>query len=75
MVQRCAYYLSSSSGVRRMELMELDPTGPYRIIVDDATNQHIEYFANSSEALDRWAEFDAVLKSEIPASAASSRIH
>ena len=62
MVQRCAYYLSASSGVLRMDLRALDPMGPYRLILDGATDRHVEYFENSSEALDRWAEFDAVLR-------------
>ena len=62
MVQRCAYYVSLSSGALRMELTELDPQGPYRLIVDDAATRHIEYFAKSNEALQRWAEFDAVMR-------------
>lgn len=45
-----------------MELTELDPEGPYRLIVDDAATRHIEYFAKSNEALQRWAEFDAVMR-------------
>ena len=62
MIQRCAYYLSASSGVLRMDLRALDPTGPYRLIVDGDTNQHIEYFENRSAALERWAEFDAAMR-------------
>ena len=65
MVQRCAYYLSSSSGVLRMDLRALDPTGPYRLIVDGDTDRHIEYFDNPSEALHRWAEFEAVMRPEL----------
>ena len=62
MVQRCAYYLSPSSGVLRMDLRALDPMGPYRLIVDGATDRHIEYFEDQRAALDRWAEFDAVMR-------------
>jgi len=62
MVQRCAYYVSSSSGVLRMDLVQLDAAGPYRLIVEDATNRHIEYFANPDDALERWAEFDAAMR-------------
>src|SRR5262245_53128586 len=62
MFQRCAYYVSLSSGALRMELTELEPQGPYRLIVDDAASRHIEYFAKSNEALARWAEFDAVMR-------------
>jgi len=42
MFQRCAYYVSLSSGAMRMELTELEPQGPYRLIVDDAASRHIE---------------------------------
>ena len=62
MFQRCAYYVSLSSGALRMELTELEPQGPYRLIVDDAASRHIEYFAKSNDALRRWAEFDAVMR-------------
>jgi hypothetical protein len=62
MFQRCAYYVSLSSGALRMELTELEPQGPYRLIVDDADSRHIEYFAKSNDALQRWAEFDAVMR-------------
>ena len=62
MFQRCAYYVSLSSGAMRMELTELEPEGPYRLIVDDAASRHIEYFAKPNDALQRWAEFDAVMR-------------
>jgi hypothetical protein len=62
MFQRCAYYVSLSSGALRMELTELEPEGPYRLIVDDADSRHIEYFAKPNDALQRWAEFDAVMR-------------
>ena len=62
MFQRCAYYVSCSNGALRMELTELDPHGPYRLIVDDAATRHIEYFVTSDKALARWAEFDAVMR-------------
>ena len=62
MFQRCAYYVSLSSGALRMELTELEPQGPYRLIVDDAATRHIEYFAKSNDALTRWAQFDAVMR-------------
>jgi len=62
MVQRCAYYLSATVGVLRMDLQELEPAGPYRLIVDGAADKHIEYFDDSQAALDRWAEFDAVMR-------------
>jgi hypothetical protein len=45
-----------------MELTELHPAGPYRLIVDDADMRHIEYFVTSDKALARWAEFDAVMR-------------
>jgi hypothetical protein len=45
-----------------MDLRALDPMGPYRLILDGATDRHVEYFENPSEALDRWAEFDAVMR-------------
>jgi hypothetical protein len=48
-----------------MDLRALDPTGPYRLIVDGATDRHIEYFANPSDALDRWAEFDAAMRPDL----------
>jgi hypothetical protein len=62
MFQRCAYYLSPSKGALRMDLTELDPEGPYRLILDDSASRHIEYFANPGEALARWAEFDAAMR-------------
>ena len=62
MFQRCAYYVSVGSGPLRMELTELEPCGPYRLIVDDAATRHIEYFATSDEALERWAQFDAAMR-------------
>ena len=62
MFQRCAYYVSCSNGALRMELTELHPQGPYRLIVDDAATRHIEYFVTSDKALARWAEFDAVMR-------------
>jgi hypothetical protein len=62
MFQRCAYYVSLSAGALRMELTEMEPQGPYRLIVDDAASRHIEYFAKPNEALARWAEFDAVMR-------------
>ena len=62
MFQRCAYYVSCSNGALRMELTELHPHGPYRLIVDDAATRHIEYFVTSDKALARWAEFDAVMR-------------
>jgi hypothetical protein len=30
--------------------------------VDDADSRHIEYFAKPNDALQRWAEFDAVMR-------------
>ncbi len=78
MVQRCAYYLSASSGVLRMDLRALDPTGPYRLIVDGAADRrHIEYFENPCAALDRWAEFDAAMRpsDSAPAVDAPRRTH
>jgi len=62
MFQRRAYYLSHTAGALRMELTELEPHGPYRLIVDDAATRHIEYFSRSNEALERWAQFDAVMR-------------
>jgi hypothetical protein len=64
MFQRRAYYLSHLSGALRMELTELEPHGPYRLIVDDAATRHIEYFSSSNEALERWEQFDAVMRPE-----------
>jgi hypothetical protein len=47
-----------------MDLRELEPAGPYRLIVDGDTERHIEYFHDSDQALERWAEFDAVMRTE-----------
>src|SRR4051794_37160636 len=47
MFQRSAYYLSPSKGALRLDLTELEPDGPYRLILDDAASRHIEYFADS----------------------------
>jgi len=62
MFQRCAYYLSPSKGALRLDLTELEPDGPYRLILDDSDTRHIEYFADPQEALERWAEFDAAMR-------------
>jgi len=71
--------LSSSTGVLRMDLSQLDASGPYRLIVEDATTRHIEYFANPHDALERWAEFDAAMRSDTspssPALTIPVRIH
>jgi len=45
-----------------MDLQALDPTGPFRLIVDGATDRHVEYFESPAAALDRWAEFDAAMR-------------
>jgi hypothetical protein len=45
-----------------MDLRALEPTGPYRLIVDGSTNRHIEYFESRRAALERWAEFDAAMR-------------
>jgi len=65
MVERCAYYVSASAGVLRMELRALDLAGPYRLIVDGDTDRHIEYFADPGEALHRWAEFENVMRPDL----------
>jgi hypothetical protein len=62
MFQRCAYYLTPPSGAVRMDLTRLEPAGPYRLILDDSAKRHIEYFVESSDALERWAEFDAAMR-------------
>src|SRR5262249_4322436 len=62
MFQRCAYYLSPSKGALRLDLTALEPDGPYRLILDDSATRHIEYFSDSREALERWAEFDAAMR-------------
>jgi len=62
MFQRCAYYLSPLKGALRLDLTELDPDGPYRLILDDSATRHIEYFTDSRQALERWAELDAAMR-------------
>jgi hypothetical protein len=69
MVPRCAYYLSASSGVLRMDLIALDRMGPYRLILDGDTDRHIEYFDDRRAALDRWVEFDAAMRPVPPRNA------
>jgi hypothetical protein len=44
-----------------MDLQALEPSGPFRLIVDGATDRHVEYFESPAAALDRWAEFDAAM--------------
>jgi hypothetical protein len=65
-VKKCAYYMSASAGVLRMDLRALDPTGPYRLIVDGDTDRHVEYFEDRTTALERWAEFDAAMRPDAP---------
>jgi hypothetical protein len=45
-----------------MDLQALEPEGPYRLIVDGATDRHVEYFQTPYEALERWDEFDAAMR-------------
>ena len=59
-----------------MDLRALDATGPYRLILDGATDRHIEYFDDSSTALSRWAEFDAAMRPHAaPANDSDALIH
>ena len=74
-VQKCAYYFSGSSGVLRMDLQALEPTGPFRLIVDGATDRHVEYFDSRAAALDRWAEFDAAMRPDVECDDPSPAIH
>jgi len=62
MLQQSAYYVSRAHDVLRMDLTELAPAGPYRLIVDDAMTQQIEYFGTRHEALARWAEYDSAMR-------------
>ena len=50
-----------------MDLRELGEAGPYRLIVDGATERHVEYFTDPAAALDRWAEFDAAMRPDFDA--------
>ena len=46
-----------------MDLRALEPIGvPYRLILDGATDQHIEYFEDPRAALDRWAELNEAMR-------------
>ena len=49
----------------RMELVALEPGGPFRLTVDHPARRLVEYFASSSEALGRWAEIEGVLSARI----------
>jgi hypothetical protein len=57
-----------------MDLRELEPAGPYRLIVDGATDRHIEYFQEPGPALERWAEFDAVMRPDVAVSLDTSAV-
>jgi hypothetical protein len=45
----------------RLELVALEPGGPFRLTVEHPARRLVEYFTISSEALGRWAEIEAVL--------------
>ena len=45
----------------RMELVALEPDGPFRLIVDHPARRLVEYFTSSSEAMGRWSEIESVL--------------
>jgi hypothetical protein len=45
----------------RMELVAVEPAGPFRLIVDHPAKRLVEYFTSSREALGRWSEIEAVL--------------
>jgi hypothetical protein len=45
----------------RMQLVALEPEGPFRLIVDHPARRLVEYFTSSSEAMNRWAEIEAAL--------------
>ena len=47
----------------RMELIAVEPEGPFRLTVDHPAKRLVEYFTSSSEALGRWSEIEAVLSS------------
>jgi hypothetical protein len=48
-----------------MDLRALEPSGPYRLIVDGTTDRHVEYFDDRLAALERWAEFDAAMRPDV----------
>jgi hypothetical protein len=75
MFQRCAYYLSPRSGACRLDLTELQPAGPYRLILDDSATRHIEYFTDPKDALERWAEFDAAMRLQAVVPSPSTLMH
>jgi len=45
----------------RMELIAVEPAGPFRLTIDHPARRLVEYFTSSSEALGRWSEIEAVL--------------
>jgi hypothetical protein len=58
-----------------MDLQALEPTGPFRLIVDGATDRHVEYFESPAAALERWAEFDAAMRPYTDCEEPISSIH
>lgn len=45
-----------------MELVALDPSGPFRLIVDHPAKRLVEYFTSSREALCRWNQIESALR-------------
>jgi len=57
----------------RMELVALEPDGPFRLIVDHPARRLVEYFTSSSEAMGRWAEIESALSGTMHLSREESR--
>ncbi len=53
-------YLTPTTSAR-MELVALEPSGPFRLIVDHPAAHLVEYFRTSADALARWAQIETVL--------------
>ena len=45
----------------RIELVMLNPSGPYRLTVTHPATRLVEYFTSSAAAIDRWGQIEAVL--------------
>lgn len=58
-----------------MDLQALEPSGPFRLIVDGANERHVEYFDSRAAALDRWAEFDAAMRPDVEGEDSFPSIH
>jgi hypothetical protein len=51
--------LSPTTSVR-IDLVALEPSGPYRLTVDHPATHLVEYFTSPLAAIDRWNEIAAV---------------